>query len=501
MIMSGILKFLPASVASTISLAQTKALLFVEFFTRILQPVLGPLLDSLQTAYAVFEAQVWRPYLAAIVVPVYDIGARGAEQAASAVAIVVRRGWAFCANFWTTRVPAGVQNFGKTLVTEIPKQSWAFASKFRDRSGKTLQAVGRDPTSLFRDPAVFSDAIFVVGTLLFAIWFFRLIVNFFRRRWRARWRHQIAMKVVEERDAKLAILLKHWAAGRRRADSQSGAGGPGQGGGAVADNTPDAVNKSSGTSSSWGGSGGDHHARTSETVQLEPSTSPLKVGTQAGVGGDEGGGGGGYRVKNAVARRAGNSSEAAVAPDRSKSRDRPSPPLRAATAIQLTPKELNIVTQHNSVERIRKLLVRRDATVFEVTNAFSKQAVKRCGPEGLNCLTEETVLEALEEARTWDRRIERNPTILKDVQNYPLLGVPLSVKDSFLQKGTYTTCGGISCLVEQGVSQEDAILVRILREAGAIPIVRGNTCQLMLMAESQNDVGVLGRFLYFKWER
>ncbi|CAM9236267.1 unnamed protein product [Phaeothamnion confervicola] len=107
------------------------------------------------------------------------------------------------------------------------------------------------------------------------------------------------------------------------------------------------------------------------------------------------------------------------------------------------------------------------------------------GLRKLNCVTEEFYDEALEEARRLDcsgelRRAE-DPT-------RPLLGLPISIKDSITQGGARTTCGMASLQRYHAVDQEDGLLVSLIRAAGGIPFVRTNTPQCLMMSESQNAI-------------
>ncbi len=66
----------------------------------------------------------------------------------------------------------------------------------------------------------------------------------------------------------------------------------------------------------------------------------------------------------------------------------------------------------------------------------------------------------------------------------PLHGVPLSVKDQCRIKGTETTCGFVANL---GVfDEEDCLLVRILRDAGAVPFCKTTLSVGCMWGESVN---------------
>lgn len=63
-----------------------------------------------------------------------------------------------------------------------------------------------------------------------------------------------------------------------------------------------------------------------------------------------------------------------------------------------------------------------------------------------------------------------------------LLGLPISVKDQFVQKGCDSTMGlAVRCF---NPAAEDGLLIHLLRAQGAIPFVRTNVPQSLLLPES-----------------
>jgi len=71
----------------------------------------------------------------------------------------------------------------------------------------------------------------------------------------------------------------------------------------------------------------------------------------------------------------------------------------------------------------------------------------------------------------------------------PLYGVPISVKDCIKMKNALET-GGLACRTHESLrAKDDSVLVHILRVcSGALPIVRGNVGQIMMLPESENFV-------------
>lgn len=68
----------------------------------------------------------------------------------------------------------------------------------------------------------------------------------------------------------------------------------------------------------------------------------------------------------------------------------------------------------------------------------------------------------------------------------PLAGVPVSLKDSIVVGGFDTTVG-YSCNVGNK-GEKDGAMVRILKDAGAVPYVKTNLPTTLLSFESTNDV-------------
>lgn len=89
----------------------------------------------------------------------------------------------------------------------------------------------------------------------------------------------------------------------------------------------------------------------------------------------------------------------------------------------------------------------------------------------LNALVSDCFEEALAEARSLDQRIEealRNPQSADDVLDLPLLGIPISIKESIAVKNQPCSAGLYS---RKDIRMEgDAPAVKNLRDSGAIVI-------------------------------
>jgi len=103
--------------------------------------------------------------------------------------------------------------------------------------------------------------------------------------------------------------------------------------------------------------------------------------------------------------------------------------------------------------------------------------------DDLNCVTEDVWEEAIAAAKKADSRVAQPG---KHAKQGVLHGLPMSIKDSYDQAGTDSTCGMMARC--ESPRLHDGLLVELLRDAGAIPFVRTNVPQLMLLAESTNAI-------------
>jgi fatty acid amide hydrolase 2 len=132
----------------------------------------------------------------------------------------------------------------------------------------------------------------------------------------------------------------------------------------------------------------------------------------------------------------------------------------------------------SATELAAKIRARR-VTSEEAVSAHVAR-LRRVNP-ALNAVVRDRYDAALADARSADARIARGDTDLP-----PLFGVPCSIKESFAMAGMPNTAGLVS---RRGrVVDEDAITVRRLREAGAIPLGVTNTSELCMWMESTNRV-------------
>ncbi|KAH8596592.1 amidase signature domain-containing protein [Bisporella sp. PMI_857] len=110
---------------------------------------------------------------------------------------------------------------------------------------------------------------------------------------------------------------------------------------------------------------------------------------------------------------------------------------------------------------------------IDILRAYGKAALK--AHKNTNCVTE--VMISAAEGWTSDGSIKFNG---------PLAGIPVSLKDSIVVGGFDTTVGYSRNVGNKG--NKDGAMVRLLKDAGAIPYVKTNLPITLLSFESTNDV-------------
>lgn len=144
-------------------------------------------------------------------------------------------------------------------------------------------------------------------------------------------------------------------------------------------------------------------------------------------------------------------------------------------------KEKEIVRMN--VTELMEAMRSKKITCQDVVASFCLRALH--AGSRVQATTEELFDEAMKKAKEIDAMRAR-PT--HDVRaEPPLLGLPISVKDQYDMKGCYSDMG-LSCRLLRPPASADGLLVSILVEAGAIPFVRTNVPQGLLVAESNNEI-------------
>lgn len=126
------------------------------------------------------------------------------------------------------------------------------------------------------------------------------------------------------------------------------------------------------------------------------------------------------------------------------------------------------------------LIRKRFYTSVEVLFAFARAAV--VAQDTTNCLTEIFIEEGLIRAQELDKYLEDSGTVVG-----PLHGVPVSIKDHIKIKGLDTSTGYIGWAY-QVYAEKDAVVVDILRKAGAVLYVKTQNPQSLLSLETNNNI-------------
>lgn len=132
--------------------------------------------------------------------------------------------------------------------------------------------------------------------------------------------------------------------------------------------------------------------------------------------------------------------------------------------ICLTPDEVEI-TESSANHLLKKLWQDKTVSARQVCEAFCKRAV--LAHQVTNCFTEICFEEALRAAEQLDEDFEQTKK-----QAGPLAGLPISIKDNFNMKGLDSTLGFV--VWANDPAQSESLLIRILREQGAILFCKTN---------------------------
>ena len=141
-----------------------------------------------------------------------------------------------------------------------------------------------------------------------------------------------------------------------------------------------------------------------------------------------------------------------------------------------TAAELREPLIHSSVSALARAVQAKQVSSMEVVQACLDR-IDQVNPQ-LNAVVQLAATRALEEAREADEALARGES------NGPLHGVPMTIKDSLDTAGLIST-GGTKGR-ESFIPQQDATVVRRLREAGAILLGKTNTPEFTLSFETNN---------------
>ena len=140
-------------------------------------------------------------------------------------------------------------------------------------------------------------------------------------------------------------------------------------------------------------------------------------------------------------------------------------------------KNASSITQLSAVEILSRLESGELSSV-DVVTAMCRAAL--AAGRALDCNAEEAFKDAIAMARERDRERKEGK-----VRGF-LHGLPISIKDTVNMKGFDSTCGCAARVFKPASS--DSLLVQLLKDQGAIPFVRTNVPQMLMLPESCNAV-------------
>ena len=152
--------------------------------------------------------------------------------------------------------------------------------------------------------------------------------------------------------------------------------------------------------------------------------------------------------------------------------------------------EIESLILSSSATEIRELIINGKLKCSQVTLVICYNNYK-CN-KILNAILEEHYDSAYQTAIELDLEIEnkRNSSDKQEWINYinnkPLLGIPISVKDLFAMKDSDSTCG-LQRLCNQK-HDDDGTVIKLVRECGGIPYCKTNCPQLNMLPESCNNI-------------
>ncbi|KAK8222017.1 hypothetical protein M8818_000185 [Zalaria obscura] len=137
------------------------------------------------------------------------------------------------------------------------------------------------------------------------------------------------------------------------------------------------------------------------------------------------------------------------------------------------------ITSINDACKLAGKIAGGELTAYAVVSAYVRRAA--AAHEKTNCLTEILFDEALQQAQELDQyyALHKKPI-------GPLHGVPMTLKDQFDVKGHDTTLGYVGRAFHP--AEEDAVVVAMMKEMGAIFIAKTNLPQSIMWCETENPL-------------
>ncbi|KAI6199841.1 hypothetical protein M3Y96_00669900 [Aphelenchoides besseyi] len=141
-----------------------------------------------------------------------------------------------------------------------------------------------------------------------------------------------------------------------------------------------------------------------------------------------------------------------------------------------------------AVELVKKIR-NREITAISVIESYIERI--ETVDSQIHAVVQKNYEDACERAKKIDLLLDgldkNSEQFKKLIETKPLLGVPFSIKDQFLIKGLRTTVG-MPCFRNMPLAEEDAEVVKNLREAGAIPLIVSNVPEAVMWGEGLNSI-------------
>lgn len=142
----------------------------------------------------------------------------------------------------------------------------------------------------------------------------------------------------------------------------------------------------------------------------------------------------------------------------------------------------NIVTY--SAQELAKMIRTKEITCYEVISAFIDR-LNEINPI-VNAVVDGPFIEALEEAKAIDERIQQGLVSEQEFAEKPFLGVPFTTKDSTAVRDKLHTLGITAR--RDTKAKEDAECVRLMKEAGAIILATTSIPEINRWQETRNNL-------------
>ncbi|XP_058815862.1 fatty-acid amide hydrolase 2 [Topomyia yanbarensis] len=154
------------------------------------------------------------------------------------------------------------------------------------------------------------------------------------------------------------------------------------------------------------------------------------------------------------------------------------------TRMRCPPLQRKRVILTYSVQELAKMIRSKEVSCYEVVSAYIDR-LNEVNPI-VNAVVDGPFIEALEEARSIDDRIQRGLISENEFTEKPFLGIPFTTKDSTAVKDKLHTLG---ILARRNVkSKDDAECVKLMKDAGAIIIATTNIPEINRWQETRNNL-------------